>query len=74
MDRRGRSCRSGPDELLRELSSGEFRDTSAVVRYVGTPTMNAIGQHLASDLNVSYRTRVARVEKSTRDEVRHLSV
>lgn len=52
-------------------SPDDFRETATVPRYVGTPAMNALGQHLAEDLTVQYQTRVARVETVASAERRY---
>lgn len=42
---------------------GVVRDVPAVKRFVGTPNMESLGLHLASDLSISFDTEVSRVER-----------
>ena len=46
--------------------SGAVRETEPVLRWVGTPTMNAIARHLASDLDVRAGHRVDRLDRAAR--------
>lgn len=49
----GRVIELQPDGLVRDLAPQP--------RYVGTPSMNALGQHLAADVKVQTNTRVASI-------------
>ncbi len=57
--------------IVEVLAPGEFRETTVQPRYVGSPSMNALGQHLATDLTVHYQTRVTGVEKIGSDSGRY---
>ncbi len=57
--------------IVEVRAPGEFRDTTAHARYVGSPSMNALGQHLATDLTVHYQTRVTGVANLESDSGRY---
>jgi len=42
---------------------GSHRDVAPVSRFVGTPKMESIGQHLSKDLSIELDTEVAKVEQ-----------
>lgn len=50
--------------IVEWLEDGSFADKSNDQRLVGTPTMDSVGRHLAKDLTVLYRTKVAQVHKT----------
>lgn len=41
---------------------GSFREGSPLNRFVGTPRMESLGQHLSTDLSIELETEVAKVE------------
>ncbi len=41
---------------------GSFRDVAPILRYVGTPRMESLGQHLSADLPLELETEVAKVD------------
>jgi predicted NAD/FAD-dependent oxidoreductase len=44
---------------------GSFRDVPSMKRFVGTPSMESLGTHLASDLKIAWETQVAKVERES---------
>lgn len=50
-----------PGRIVSIDRPGSFRDVAPMDRYVGTPNMESLGKHLASDLSVLLDTEVATV-------------
>ena len=48
--------------IISHNRSGEQKTVSAPHRYVGVPRMTTISRHLAQDLKLSFKTRIAHVE------------
>lgn len=41
---------------------GVYREVAPIQRYVGTPSMESLAQHLSTDLRIEFETEVAKVE------------
>lgn len=47
-------------------AAGNFKELTPLQRYVGTPSMESIAQHLATDLTIQFETEVERVLRNSR--------
>jgi len=55
--------KSDPPQKIVELTQGKMLEkTDTNERFVGSPSMNAVCKHLASDLNVQTQTQIGKIE------------